>query len=94
VSGEVARRLRYAGYAFAPSRSGKHFWLEPRTGRRIPEDRAFAMVREEERRLLVEAGWVCVEIEGDTYWRRPDTGHLYPRGPAVDVLRTQEGRET
>src|SRR3712207_8499537 len=89
MEGEVARRLRYAGYAFEPSRSGKHFWVEPGTGRRIPEDHAFAMVREEETRLLVEAGWVRVEIGGEAYWRRPDTGRLYPPGPAVDVLRTQ-----
>jgi hypothetical protein len=92
--GEVARRLRYAGYVFAPSRSGKHFWEQPGTGRRLPEDHAFALVREEETRLLREAGWERVEIEGEAYWRRPDTGRLYPRGPAVDVLRAQEGRAT
>jgi hypothetical protein len=92
--GEVARRLRYAGYVFEPSRAGKHFWVEPETRRRLPEEHAFALVREEERRLLSEAGWVRVEVEGESYWRRPDTGRLYPRGPAVDVLRAQEGRET
>ena len=84
---EVTRRLRYAGYTFAPSPAGKHLWVEPETGRRLPEDRAFAMVRKEEVLLLVEAGWECVEIADEAYWRRPDTGRLYPRGPAVDVLR-------
>jgi hypothetical protein len=49
-------------------------------------------VCEEERRLLTEAGWERVEIEGEAHWRRPDTGRLYPPGPAVDVLRTQERR--
>ena len=89
---EVARRLRYAGYTFEPSRAGKHFWVEPATGRRLPEDRAFVQVLKEERRLLDEAGWERVEVEGEYYWRRPGTGHLYPRGPAVDVLRAQQGR--
>jgi hypothetical protein len=89
---EVARRLRYAGYTFEPSRAGKHFWVEPTTGRRLPEDRAFVQVLKEERRLLDEAGWERVEVEGEYYWRRPGTGHLYPRGPAVDVLRAQQGR--
>lgn len=88
--GEVPRRLRYAGYEFSPSRSGKHFWVEPGTGRRLPEDSAFALVREQELRLLTEAGWERVEMGGDTYWRRPDSGRLYPPGPAVDVLRAQE----
>ena len=90
--GEVARRLRFAGYEFDPSRSGKHFWVEPETGRRVPEEQAFARVREEERRLLREAGWEHVEIEGHTYWRRPDSGRLYPRGPAVEVMRAWQGR--
>ena len=90
--GEVARRLRYAGYVFERSRAGKHFWVEPGTGTRVPEDRAFARVREEETRLLIEAGWERVEIGGDAYWCRPDTGRLYPRGPAVDVLRAQQGK--
>ena len=88
--GEVARRLRYAGYVFERSPAGKHFWVEPGTGRRLPEDHAFALVREEERHLLIEAGWERVEVEGEAYWRRPDTGRLYPRGPAVDVLRAQQ----
>ena len=91
--GEIAERLRSSGYVFAPSRSGKHLWEQPETGRRLPEDHAFKLVREEERQLLSEAGWVRVEIEGDTYWRRPDSGYLYPQGPAVDVLRAQEDRE-
>jgi hypothetical protein len=88
--GEVARRLRYAGYAFERSSTGKHFWVEPGTGTRLPEDRAFALVQKEERRLLTEAGWERVRVEGEHYWRRPDTGRLYPRGPAVDVLRAQQ----
>jgi len=91
-AGDVARRLRYAGYSFEPNRMGKHFWVEPQTGRRLSEDHAFALVCEEERRLLTEAGWERVEIEGEAHWRRPDTGRLYPPGPAVDVLRTQERR--
>lgn len=90
--GEVARRLRYAGYVFERSPTGKHFWVEPGTDTRLPEDRAFALVREEETHLLIEAGWERVEIRGDAYWRRPDTGRLYPRGPAVDVLRAQQGK--
>ena len=91
--GEVARRLRYAGYVFARSRAGKHLWVQPGTGTRLPEDRAFALVREEETRLLIEAGWERVDVGGEpSYWRRPDTGRLYPRGPAVDVLRAQQGK--
>jgi hypothetical protein len=90
--GEIARRLRFAGYAPDPSRSGKHFWVEPETGRRLPEDQAFARVREEERRLLNEARWERVEMEGDAYWRRPDSGRLYPPGPAFEVLRAEQGR--
>jgi hypothetical protein len=90
TEGEVARRLRYAGYAFERSPTGKHFWVEPGTGTRLPEDRAFALVQKEERRLLTEAGWERVRVEGEHYWRRPDTGRLYPRGPAVDVLRAQQ----
>jgi hypothetical protein len=88
-------RLVNAGYVFEPSRAGKHFWVQPETGRRLPEDRAFALVREEESRRLAEAGWESVEIEGspEAYWRRPDTGRLYPQGPAVDVLRQREARE-
>jgi hypothetical protein len=91
--GEVAERLRSSGYVFAPSRSGKHLWEQPRTGRTLPEDHAFKLVREEERQLLSEAGWVPVEIEGHAYWRKPDSGRLYPQGPAVDVLRAQKDRE-
>ena len=91
--GEVAERLRSSGYTFAPSRSGKRFWEQPGTGRRLPEDHALKLVREEERQLLSEAGWVPVEIEGHAYWRKPDSGRLYPQGPAVDVLRAQEDRE-
>jgi hypothetical protein len=90
TEGEVARRLRYAGYAFERSPTGKHFWVESGTGTRLPEDRAFALVQKEERRLLTEAGWERVRVEGEHYWRRPDTGRLYPRGPAVDVLRAQQ----
>jgi hypothetical protein len=93
TEGEVAERLRSSGYVFAPSRSGKHLWEQPGTGRTLPEDHAYKLVREEERRLLSEAGWVRVEVEGDAYWRRPDSGYLYPQGPAVDVLRAQEDRE-
>jgi hypothetical protein len=91
--GEVAERLRSSGYVFAPSRSGKHLWEQPRTGRTLPEDHAFKLVREEERQLLSEAGWVPVEIEGHAYWRKPDSGRLYPQGPAVDALRAQKDRE-
>ena len=88
---EVARRLRYAGYVLQRSATGKHFWVQPGSGTRLPEDRAFALVREEERRLLTEAGWEPVEVEGEQYyWRRPDTGRLYPGGPAIDVLRAQQ----
>jgi hypothetical protein len=92
---EIERRLINAGYVFEPSRAGKHFWVQPETGRWLPEDHAFALVREEESRRLAEAGWESVEIEGspEAYWRRPDTGRLYPRGPAVDVLRQREARE-
>jgi hypothetical protein len=96
VSGsEVARRLTNAGYVFDPSRSGKHLWVQPGTDRRLPEEHAFKLVRDEERWRLVEAGWERVEIEGapEAYWRRPDTGRLYPRGPAIDVLRAVEARE-
>ena len=92
--GEVAERLRSSGYVFAPSRSGKHLWEQPGTGRTLPEDHAFKLVREEERQLLSEAGWVRVEVEGDAYWRKPDSGYLYPQGPAVDVLRAQKDRES
>jgi hypothetical protein len=91
--GELAERLRSSGYVFAPSRSGKHLWEQPRTGRTLPEDHAFKLVREEERQLLSEAGWVPVEIEGHAYWRKPDSGRLYPQGPAVDALRAQKDRE-
>jgi hypothetical protein len=90
---EVGRRLRYAGYVFAPSRAGKHLWVAPETGKTLPEARAFELVREEERRLLIEAGWECVEVAGETYWRRPDTGRLYPPAPAVDVLRHYQDLE-
>ena len=89
----MARRLRYAGCLFERSRAGKHLWVQPGTGTRLPEDRAFALVREEETRLLKEAGWERVDVGGEpSYWRRPDTGRLYPRGPAVDVLRAQQGK--
>jgi hypothetical protein len=93
--GEVEHRLTNAGYVFAPSRSGKHFWVQPGTGRRLPEELAFKLVREEDCRRLAEAGWESVEIGGspETYWCRPDTGRLYPEGPAVDVLRQVEARE-
>jgi hypothetical protein len=93
--GEVERRLNRAGYVFAPSRSGKHLWVQPETGRRLSEDHAYKLVREEDCRRLVEAGWERVEMEGspEAYWCRPDTGRLYPEGPAVDVLRQVEARE-
>jgi hypothetical protein len=91
--GEVAERLRSSGYVFAPSRSGKRYWEQLGTGRRLPENHAYKLVREEERQLLSEAGWVPVEIEGDAYWRKPDSGRNYPQGPAVDVLRAQKERE-
>jgi hypothetical protein len=91
--GEVAERLRSSGYVFAPSRAGKRCWEQPGTGRRLPEAHAYKLVREEERQLLSEAGWVPVEIEGDAYWRKPDSRRIYPQGPAVDVLRAQKERE-
>ena len=91
--GEAAERLRSSGYVFAPSRSGKHYWEKPGTGRRLPEAHAFTLVREEEMQLLSEAGWVPVEIEGYAYWRKPDSGYLYPQGPAVDALRARRDRE-
>ena len=92
---EVGRRLTNAGYVFDPSRSGKHLWVQPGTDKRLPEEHAYKLVRDEERRRLVEAGWQRVEIEGspEAYWRRPDTGRLYPRGPAFDVLRAVEAKE-
>jgi hypothetical protein len=90
---ELGRRLTNAGYIFAPSRAGKHFWVQPGTSRRLPEDQAYKLVRKEERCLLVEAGWERVGIEGDAYWRRPDSGLLYPRGPAVDALRSMGEKE-
>jgi hypothetical protein len=92
---EVGRRLTNAGYIFAPSRAGKRFWVQPGTGRRLPEDHAYKWVRKEERRRLVEAGWERVEIEGspETYWCRPDTGRLYPERPAVDALQQFEARK-
>jgi hypothetical protein len=77
----------------APSRAGKRLWVAPETGKRLPEAHAFALVREEERRLLIEAGWECVEVDGETYWRRPGTGRLYPPAPAVDVLRHYQDLE-
>lgn len=91
---EAHRRLEDAGYVYAPTGSGKRFWVQPRTGKRLPEEHALAAVYEQERRVLAEAGWEHVEIEGEAYWRRPDTGRLYPRGPALDVVRSQEGRAT
>jgi hypothetical protein len=87
---EVSRRLRYAGYVLQRSATGKHLWVQPGLGTRLPEDRAFALVQEEEMYLLTEAGWERVEVEGEHYWRRPDSGRLYPGGPAVDVLRAQQ----
>jgi hypothetical protein len=93
VSGEVSRRLGLAGYGFEPSSSGKHLWRQPETGRLLPEDEAFRMVRQEERELLKAAGWERVEVDAQAFWRRPDTGRLYPRGPAVDVLRAHEEEE-
>jgi hypothetical protein len=91
--GEARRRLEAAGYVLAPSGSGKRFWVQPETGKRLPEDHALAALYEKERRLLAEAGWEHVEIEGEAYWRRPDTGRLYPRGPALEVVRAQEERD-
>jgi hypothetical protein len=94
--GEVERRLTNAGYVFAPSRAGKHLWVQPGTGRRLPEDHAYKLVHEEDCRRLMEAGWDRVEIEGssaEVYWRRPDTGRLYPEAPAVDALQQVDARE-
>ncbi len=88
---ENQRRLRAAGYLFEPSPAGKHLWRQPGTERLIPEDRAFELVRREEVRRLEEAGWLQVEIEGDTYWRRPGSRYLYPRGAAYDVVIRLEG---
>jgi hypothetical protein len=90
---EFRRRLTVAGYVFEPSRAGKHFWRQPGTGKLLPEDHAFELVRRQEMLRLEEAGWERVEIEGETYWRRPDTGRLYPRGAAYDVLRAREDDE-
>jgi hypothetical protein len=64
--------------------------VQPGSSTRLPEDRAFALVQEQEMHLLTEAGWERVEVEGEHYWRRPDSGRLYPGGPAVDVLRAQQ----
>lgn len=91
--GELRRRLEVAGYRFQRSATGKHLWRHPDTEELFAEDRAFEMVRVEERRRLSEAGWERVEVGGTHYWRRPDTGRLYPRGPAFDVLRILEEGE-
>ena len=88
--GETQRRLRKAGYEFEPSRAGKHLWRHPVTERLLPEDYALQLVRQEEERMLEEAGWEPVGDESERYWRRPDTGHLYPRGPAYDVMKSLE----
>ena len=92
-AGEARRRLEGAGYVLQTTGSGKRFWVQPQTAERLLEDHALAAVYEEERRLLAEAGWEQVRIGGEAYWRRPDTGRLYPRGPAVEVVRSQEVRQ-
>ncbi len=90
---EFRRRLRVAGYVFEPSPAGKYFWRQPGTERLLPEEKAARLVREEETRLLREAGWEPVGDGGDAYWRRPDTGRVYPRGAAYDVVRRLRAKE-
>ena len=89
---ENQRRLRSAGYELEDSGTGKRFWRHPDTGRLLPEDHAMELVRKEEERALVEAGWEPVESGEERYWCRPDSGHLYPRGPTYDVMRSLEDR--
>ncbi len=93
VSAEWQRRLEREGFTLEVTRAGKRLWREPDTGRPLPGDHAFELVRQKEARTLEEAGWERAEVVGrETYWRRPDSGRLYPQGAAYDVvLRTQEG---
>jgi hypothetical protein len=74
-AGEVARRLRYAGYSFEPSRTGKHFWVEPQTGRRLPEDRdLYAEWREIPAAEVLE----CQSEAADTIIAAPELERLTP----------------
>ena len=94
VSTQQQRRLEREGFTLEVTHAGKRFWREPRTGRRLSADHAFAVVRQKEAHTLQQAGREHVEeVGGETYWRRPDSGHLYPQGAAYDVVveRAQEG---
>ena len=92
VSAERQRRLERAGFTLEVTRAGKRFWREPGTGRRLSDDHAVELMKQEEARALEEAGWEREEEVGrETYWRRPDSGYLYPQGAAYDVvMHTQE----
>lgn len=92
-AGEARRRLEAAGWRREEKASGKVFWREPATGRRLSEDHAMNMIGEMQERRLEEAGWEAVEVEGETYWRRPTSGRLYPRGAAYDLVEL-DGEES
>ena len=81
------RGLEEAGFRLIEKPSGKRYWRTPETGALITEERAVALVKDNEERALMAAGWEPESIEGDIYWRRPDSGRLYPREAAYDVLR-------
>jgi hypothetical protein len=85
------RRLEKAGFVLAEAPEGENLWRAPRTGRLLPEGRAYELVRQQEERELSEAGWGPEEIEGVRYWRNPNSGYLYPRQAAHDLERGRDG---
>ena len=85
-------RLQREDFTLEVTRAGKHYWREPETGRLISLPHAAELLRQKEVRMLAEAGWEPVGVEGETYWRRPSSGRLYPRSAAYDLLlRTTVG---
>jgi hypothetical protein len=89
------QRLQREGFRLEVTRAGKHYWRKPEIGRRLSPPRAAELLRQKEVRMLGEAGWGPVEVEGERYWRRPSSGRLYPRGGAYDLplLSTVEEKE-
>ena len=90
-------QIEREGFRLEVARAGKHYyWREPETGRRLSPPHAAELLRQKEVRMLGEAGWEPVEVEGERYWPRPSSGRLYPRGGAHDLLllsTVEEGGE-
>jgi hypothetical protein len=80
--------IRWGKWALGHSWYYQYYSLATHTtGRRLSPPHAAELLRQKEVRMLGEAGWEPVEVEGERCTgQEPSSGRLYPRGGAHDLL--------